>query len=219
VLDYTWAPTLDDGDTLASILVAKVSGDVVIDSQSQVGGQCVLWLSGGTAGETNEFYGRAITAAGRTYETTIYLQIVESNATSPWVGQFFAAFPAFSGVPIASISFWKTEADRVLLPLLADLGDRADLCAMLVTAHYLVQNGLGTGAESEIAAQGATGFTRVKSGTLELERGKNDAAAKMGDWGTTSYGMRVYPMLKACAGGPRVTGTGSLCVTPPPYWN
>lgn len=132
---------------------------------------------------------------------------------------FIAVFPAFAAVSETAFDFWAAQAALITTPMETCLGARYQLATWLVTAHYLVQNGLGTGAEAETAAQGATGFTRIKSGTLELERGKNDAAAKMGDWGTTSYGMRVYPMLKACAGGPRVTGTGLLCITPPPYWN
>ncbi|HTH10776.1 MAG TPA: DUF4054 domain-containing protein, partial [Acidovorax sp.] len=78
------------------------------------------------------------------------------------------------------------------------------------TAHLLCQNGLGSGTEAQMAAEGMGGFTRIKSGTLELERGSGSTSG--GDWASTSYGQRLWPMIKGCVAGPRVTGTGSVCV-------
>ena len=59
------------------------------------------------------------------------------------------------------------------------------------------------------AAQGMAGFKRIKSGSLELERSDAQASASMGSWGPSSFGAQLYPMLKACVAGPRVTGTGT----------
>jgi hypothetical protein len=85
-----------------------------------------------------------------------------------------------------------------------------DLATMLATAHFLALAGIGAGAESEMAAQGASGFKRIKSGTIELERADSASSSDSGEWGATSYGSRLWPMLRACLAGPRVTGTGVL---------
>lgn len=124
---------------------------------------------------------------------------------------FIAVFPSFGAVEDEAYAFWSARAGRVVGRLQACLADDADLAAMLITAHLLTLQGVGTGAEAEMAAQGASGFRSIKSGTISLERADNTSAASMGEYGATSYGQQVWPMLKACVGGPRVTGTGSLC--------
>jgi hypothetical protein len=226
VLDYSWTIPVDAGDTLATADITKVSGNVVIDSQDTDGNVRTAFLSGGTDGEVCEFRGIATTAGGRTYEETFFLQIAASDAPSPFLGQFVSAFPAFAAVPPASVAFWKAEADRVIAPLSSCLGERADLATMLLTAHYLTLAGAGAGAEAEMAAQGATGFKRIRSGSLELERG--DAGnGDAGSFGATSYGARVWPMLRACVSGPMVAGTGRIVggcgfngfAGPLPPWN
>jgi len=131
--------------------------------------------------------------------------------TPPTKADFIAIFPAFAAVEDAAYTFWSTRAARVVNGLQACLADDADLAAMLITAHLLTLQGIGSGAEAEMAAQGASGFKRIKSGTIDLERADNTPAAGMGEYGATSYGQQVWPMLKACVAGPRVTGTGSLC--------
>lgn len=211
VLDYTWEPTIDEGDTISSIDLVKVSGDVVIQSESTVDNMRVVMLSGGTDGEMCEFYGRCVTTGGRTFEETIYLPIVASNTASPWMGQFLAAFPGFADVTPASIAFWKTEADRMLEAHEACLADGFDLATMLLTAHYLTLAGLGTGTEAQAAAH-AAGFKRLKSGTLELERAETKSDG--GSLASTSYGTRAWAMIRPCVAGPRVSATGTWPVYP-----
>lgn len=129
--------------------------------------------------------------------------------TPPEKATFIAIFPAFADVPDEAYDFWSARAGRVVDPMQACLGDDADLACMLITAHYLTQQGIGTSTEAEIAAQGATGFTRIKSGQLELQRSdSSNTDGDGGDWDTTSYGKRVWPMLRACVAGPLVSPTG-----------
>ncbi|QDC37097.1 DUF4054 domain-containing protein [Sphingobium fuliginis] len=130
--------------------------------------------------------------------------------SAPAKDTFTGIFPAFAAVSDEAYTFWSGQAVLVTEPLQDCLGARMDLATMRATAHYLTQQGIGTGTEAQMAAQGASGFKRLKSGTLEIERGDSPAAANMGDWGTTSYGQQLYPMLKACVGGPRVSGTGCV---------
>ncbi|WP_257541035.1 DUF4054 domain-containing protein [Sphingobium sp. CFD-1] len=130
--------------------------------------------------------------------------------TAPDKATFIAVFPSFAAVTDEAYAFWSARAGRIIDPMQSCLGDDADLAAMLATAHYLSQAGIGTGAESEMAAQGASGFKRIKSGTIELERADSASSSDAGEWGATSYGLRLWPMLLACLSGPRVTGTGTL---------
>ncbi|MFK4794662.1 DUF4054 domain-containing protein [Sphingobium sp. ZW T5_29] len=128
--------------------------------------------------------------------------------SAPEKAAFTAIFPAFAAVTDEAYVFWSARAARIVDPIQSCLAEDAELACMLATAHYLSQSGIGTGAESEMAAQGAGGFKRLKSGTIELEKADNARAASMGDWGSTTYGQRLFPMLKACFAGPRITGTG-----------
>lgn len=124
---------------------------------------------------------------------------------------FLALFPSFAAVEAAAYAFWSDRAGRIIDPMQDCLGADTDLAAMLVTAHLLTLQGIGTGAEAEMAAQGASGFKSIKSGTITLERSDSTSATAMGEYGATSYGVQVWPMLRACVSGPRVTGTGTIC--------
>lgn len=121
---------------------------------------------------------------------------------------FVDLFPSFAAVSDEAYDFWSARAGRVVERMQDCLGDDMDLAAMLATAHYLCQNGLGTGAEAQMAAEGMGSFKSIKSGTLSLDRG--EVSTDGGDWAGTSYGQRLWPMLKACVAGPRVTGTGCV---------
>jgi hypothetical protein len=130
--------------------------------------------------------------------------------TAPTLDTFTGVFPAFAAATEEQYTFWSAQAVLVTEPLQDCLGDRMDLATMLVTAHYLTEQGIGAGAESEMAAQGMGAFKRIKSGTIDLERADKAESSDAGTWGATSYGVRAWPMLKACIAGPRVTATGSL---------
>ena len=132
--------------------------------------------------------------------------------TVPDQSTFEALFPAFAGTAAAAYDFWAARAGRIIDPMQSCLGDDADLAAMLATAHYLTLQGLGTGAEAEAASGGMLGYKSISSGQLSLER-FDSADANTTEWASTSYGARVWPMLRACVAGARVTGTGVLpCV-------
>jgi hypothetical protein len=130
--------------------------------------------------------------------------------TAPPQDTFTGLFPAFAAVTAEQYAFWSAQAVLATGPLEGCLRQRMDLATMLATAHYLTEAGIGAGTESEMVAQGMGGFKRIKSGSLDLERGDAKAAEDAGPWGSTSYGLRLWPMLRACSIGPRVTGTGTL---------
>lgn len=125
----------------------------------------------------------------------------------PTLEEFVAAFPSFAAVTQAQYDFWAERAERVVTDC---FGDDQAYCTMLLTAHYLTLAGVGTGAEAEMAAQGASGFTSIKSGTIELTRGASGASSSMGEYGKSSYGQMLWPFLRACFGGPLVTASGAV---------
>lgn len=125
--------------------------------------------------------------------------------SAPSAATFAENFPTFATVGSGPYLLWSARAARVVNPISDCLDEDVDLACMLLTAHYLTLQGHGTGTESQMAAQGATGFTRFKSGSVELER----SSEKSGEYAETRFGRQVWPMLKACLAGPRVLGTGT----------
>lgn len=77
VLDYDidWSARMADGDAIVSSVWTKVSGSVVIDSDSSSSAATKIWLSGGTLGETCEFLNRVTTNDGRVMDQTVYLKV------------------------------------------------------------------------------------------------------------------------------------------------
>ena len=119
-----------------------------------------------------------------------------------------ALLPAFAAVADATVQAWLDRAARLVTEAWPD-SDRKH-GEMLLAAHYMTLNGLGTGAEAEMAAAGASGFKSMRSGSLSLDRGDTSGGDAMGEYGTTQYGRQFWPLLRVYAGGPRVTGTGTI---------
>lgn len=140
--------------------------------------------------------------------------------TLPTRSEFTAIYPLFAAVTDPAYSHWSTEALRRIAHFEHCLGDGMNSAAMLAIAHLLTKAGIGTGTDAQMAAQGAQGFKSIRSGSLSLERSDTlSSASSMGDWGTTSYGTELWPMLLGCIGfGPVVSGTGTLNVGCSPYW-
>ncbi|WP_343711904.1 DUF4054 domain-containing protein [Inquilinus sp.] len=107
-----------------------------------------------------------------------------------------ARFPAFAAV---SDSVVQGALDEAALQVDETWVSEADfrLGRLLLAAHILTLDGLGTGAEAEAAAAGAMGFKRMKSGRLELERfSAADAGGDGSVLGSTSYGRRFLELLR-----------------------
>lgn len=127
--------------------------------------------------------------------------------TTPTMTEFKAVFPAFASVQQATYDFWVARAERTVTETWGD--DRSYL-TMLLTAHLLVVAGQGDGTEAQMAAAGAGSFQRLKSGSLEVDRGTVSAdVQRMGIYGQSTYGRQFWPYLRAFAGGPRVSSTGT----------
>lgn len=118
-------------------------------------------------------------------------------------------FPAFAAVAEGTVQVWLDRAARIVTSAWIEADRKHG--EMLLAAHYMTLNGLGTGAEAEMAAAGASGFKSMRSGSLSLDRGDGSgSAAAMGEFGTTAYGRQFWPLLRANVGGPRVSDTGTI---------
>lgn len=124
---------------------------------------------------------------------------------APTAATLAAVFPAFRDVTDATINYWLVEASKTVDARFPD--DRRAHAMMLLTAHLMVTNGIGSGAEAELAAAGASGFKSFRSGALSLDRGD----ARTEGYASTSYGRQFLAMLLSVVGGPRLTGSGTVC--------
>lgn len=116
-----------------------------------------------------------------------------------------ATLPAFAAVDDATVQRWLDRAARVVDASWA--AEDQQHAQILLAAHYMTLQGLGAGAEAEMAASGALGFKSMRSGSLSLDRGDGAADKIMGEFGLTAYGRQFYPLLRANRGGPRVTAS------------
>lgn len=130
--------------------------------------------------------------------------------TAPTKDDFVTVFPSFEAVSADAYAFWSAQAVLLTEPHQDCLGARMDLATMRATAWYLTDAGIGTGAESQMAAEGAAGFKSIKSGTISLERGDAAGGADAGVYGSNSFGAQFFAMMRPCLTGPRVTGTGYI---------
>ena len=115
--------------------------------------------------------------------------------TVPTSADLAARFPAFAGVSPATLAAAIAEArgrvDTGWLPT-----DYA-IAIMLLAAHTLTLDGLGTGAEAASAAAGTLGFASLRSGALSLDRQRPPrGAAEPSMLTETTYGRRYLALLK-----------------------
>lgn len=113
----------------------------------------------------------------------------------PTAADLVARFPGFAAVPAPTIAGAIAEAqsrvDQTWLP--NDFG----IALMLLAAHTMTLDGLGTGAEAAAAAAGALGFQSMRSGSLSLDRGQGSGASQDSSMlQQTTYGRRFLALLK-----------------------
>ena len=115
--------------------------------------------------------------------------------TVPAPADLTARFPAFAAVPPATLAAAIAEAqarvDTSWLP------SDYPVAIMLLAAHNLTLDGLGTGAEAAAAAAGALGYSSLRSGGLSLDRARPPrGAAEPSVLAETTYGRRFLALLK-----------------------
>jgi hypothetical protein len=123
------------------------------------------------------------------------------------------AFPRFADVEDDTVTYWLTRARRHVDESWTE--DDFAMGQMLMAAHLMTLNGLGTGAEAEMAAAGVSDFKSVRSGAFSFTRGDGHTGAASGSLGSTSYGRQFAALARLNVGGPRVMATGTLPTTSP----
>jgi len=213
-LDYGWDIPVDTGDTVISATISVVSGDVEIVSQSLDFSipRLIFVLSGGTAGTITQFYVVANTSGGDIFDDTIGIFVggaasVPPPYSDPTPSDIKADFPIFATVDDAAIqrriarsSMWVDDSW---------LESDYTWAKELLVAYWLTKDGLGAGTNAELAAQGLSGVSRLKSGTLDVtfksssDSGDTDTPSP---WNENGYGIEFYTMLRKNKSGPLTTG-------------
>lgn len=117
--------------------------------------------------------------------------------TVPTTAEFKARFPAFAAVDDAVIGTAISEASSRVDTNWIDTDYQPAI--FYLAAHNLTLDGLGTGAEAQVAAQGMMGFQSISSGQLSLTRGSG-ASASAGSYSSTSYGARFAQIMRRNTG-------------------
>lgn len=119
--------------------------------------------------------------------------------TVPTASDLQARFPAFADTPTAAIEGALDEAAAMVGDEWITQGDFT-LGRLLYAAHVLTLDGHGTGAEAEVYASGAGGFSRIKTGDATLDRHTPEEG-----WGVlaaTTFGQRFIDVARRNSGGP-----------------
>lgn len=189
--------------TVATPAILPVTSPALaVGGTSNTDTQVNLRLDGGKDGESYTVTVTVTASDGQVFELDGIVQVAEIPSDQTDIltpAGFRAVFPAFASVPDAAITFWMTQAGVSVDTTWAEV-DR-DYAHALLTAHYLVTEGLGTGAEAQVAAAGMSGFRSVRSGTLSFDRG--DAASSIG-YATTRYGRQFLVIMRRNFSGPRI---------------
>lgn len=131
--------------------------------------------------------------------------------TVPTIADFRARFPRYTE-QVASDALVQMALDRGArnVDTTWTEGDYAE-GIMLYAAGWLTKEGVGTGAEAEMAANGASGYKVMRSGALTLERFDNGGGSSSGGDPVlaTADGQAFSALRKQNVGGPRVTGVGA----------
>jgi hypothetical protein len=132
--------------------------------------------------------------------------------TDPTANDLQAAFPRFAAVADPTVEFWLVRARRSVDQSWFE--DDYQMGQMLLACHLMTLQGLGTGAESEAASQGASGYKTIRSGAITLERFDNGSGGAADGFAATSYGQQFALLLRQNRGGARVAPTGTIPFDP-----
>jgi len=133
---------------------------------------------------------------------------------NPTADDLQSAFPKFADVADVTVEFWLTRARRAVDESWCE--DDYAMGQMLMASHLMTLQGLGSGTEAELAAQGLSDFKSVRSGSFSFTKAEGEASqAASGELASTSYGRQFIALARANRGGPRITPTGTV---PYNYW-
>lgn len=194
VLDFTWSPPLDPGDTLSSFTAVVSGGTVEIDSESNTDTTITLWLSGGTSGETGSISITALTVGGRTFREVALIPVFDRAAEV--LAAFRLRYAAFSGVSDGVVSYWLADAVSNVGSNWPD--DAIEPARLAYAAHMLAEQGLGTNASAQ-------GVTALKSGTFSAS--VSEKQANRTSFNATIYGREYLRLARRNFGTPVLAWT------------
>lgn len=119
---------------------------------------------------------------------------------------FVAVFTEFSDTtayPQATVNFWLGQAPFQLNA--NRLRNSYDLAVMLFTAHNLVLGKRDTRAAAAGGTPGAISGPQTSKAVDKVSASYDTGAVTYpgaGEWNATSYGMRLYRLLRAVGAGP-----------------
>lgn len=183
VLDYTWNPPLDAGDTIASFTATVSTGTVIKDSAVNTDSAVTVWLSGGADGETSTVALTATTVGNRTFREVAVLPVYDR--ASDLLALFRLRYGAFAGISDGVVGYWLADALQQVDTSWAS-GDQ-DPAKLAWAAHMMESLGLRS------AGQSLVGITSFRSGTFSATL-SNNAADRVG-LAATVYG-REFLMLR-----------------------
>lgn len=132
--------------------------------------------------------------------------------TAPTTTELKARFPRFEAGTEPQLQGAIDEALLITGPNWPDA--ERTLGTMLYAAHVLTLDGVGTGTEAQLNAEGVGDFQSIKLGSLSLSRFSKDASSSRGsavldDLMKSTFGQRFYALAARFAGGPITTGDPS----------
>lgn len=133
--------------------------------------------------------------------------------TRATLAEFQAIFTEFATVTQAQYDFYVVRAEQIIT---TEFGDDQQYGTMLLTAHYLIIAGIGSGMEAQ-RVRNFGNADSIKSGDLALSWKSGGSSSSGGGKKSTgsTYGDQVRDMVVATLGGPGVTATGAYPVRRP----
>lgn len=122
--------------------------------------------------------------------------------TAPSAADLKTRFPAFTSVGDSIVDIALGEA-ALRVDDTWSSQDNFTLGQLLYAAHVLTLDGHGTGAEAKLASGGLLGYSKFKSGALEVERMKGEQSG-MSMLDRTTYGQRFKELQSLNVSGPLV---------------
>lgn len=123
-------------------------------------------------------------------------------------------YPAFAAVSDATITYWLTDAARIVTP---DWGDEQEAGALALAAHNMattpgVVAGSADPMEAALAKVQASGVTSFRSGSFSANVSEAAVASQIaGGYASTVYGREFAIMLRRNTGGPMLVGYVETC--------
>lgn len=227
VLDYTydWSLDLETDETIipegslpagTAFVAVDAAGTAIVGAPTYGPDFVTVVISGGNEADEAIFTTRVKTTKDRLLEDTVILPIrttvvpvaYPGGYVEPTAANLICLHPEFATVAEPTLNAYLKRAAASVDTSWSetDFGH----ARMLLAAHLLTTNGLGSTAQAQAISDGSGEFRSMAIGQLRLERFDNKAASGASSgFSTTRYGREFLTLLRRNKGGPRVAGYSS----------